>query len=219
MKSAVFTTVTFCSAFQVSHYLDVLKALSENDQCGWRVFYKHGVWSKGQDHYVPGTQVVLQEVDEILVIGHFVKKNAAGAGLANACFNYQQGEKKINLWEYGTVKSKRMAHDSEGQFTPVNVCQKPIRLLADIICHFTLPNDAVLDLFSGTGSTAIACALYNRNCVSVDNNDFQILQQRKRFTEFMEVVENYHQTDGDGELDTRFFRLDTGDASSVKKEF
>ena len=103
--------------------------------------------------------------------------------------------------------------------TPVNICQKPIRLLADLICHFTNPNDCVLDLFSGTGSTAIACALYNRNCVLVDSDQFQVLQHRTRLSEFAEVVDKYIQGDGDAGSDERYFFLDTGVGSSVSREF
>lgn len=43
--------------------------------------------------------------------------------------------------------------------------QKPIPLLKELICRFSQPNDIVVDLFSGTFSTAIACLqLPNPRC-------------------------------------------------------
>ena len=63
-RSSYFTTITFCSAYQVSHYLDVLRGLSGSQTYPWVVHFKHGVWSKGRDHFTNATAVLPQEVDE-----------------------------------------------------------------------------------------------------------------------------------------------------------
>ena len=209
-----FTLVAFCAVEQISHYLDVLEALKQDPAFRWRVFYKHGVWSKGKNHYVGASQETLVEADELIVFAWFLKKDPAAVPvLISNCFDYDQDEKKINLFEYSTVKSKRMVQNDEGRTTPANICQKPIRLLADIICHFTSPDDCVLDLFSGTGSTAVACVLYNRNCVLVDIGDFQTAEHRKRLTELSQKVNEYAEKEDPSE---KYFSLDvTKDGADV----
>ena len=45
---------------------------------------------------------------------------------------------------------------------------KPIRLLAKLIENSSDPNDVVLDLFGGSGSTMIACEQMNRKCYMME---------------------------------------------------
>jgi site-specific DNA-methyltransferase (adenine-specific) len=46
--------------------------------------------------------------------------------------------------------------------------QKPIRLIRDLVACSTRKGDAVLDLFSGSGTTAVACQSLGRRCVSIE---------------------------------------------------
>ncbi len=47
---------------------------------------------------------------------------------------------------------------------------KPIKLMTYLVTIGSRPNDAVLDPFIGSGTTAIACQLINRQCIGIDNN-------------------------------------------------
>ena len=62
----------------------------------------------------------------------------------------------------------------------VHPTQKPVGLLMDIIEDYTSPNDIVLDLYGGSGSTLIACEATNRKCLMMElSNDYvEIIQQR-----------------------------------------
>jgi len=50
----------------------------------------------------------------------------------------------------------------------VHPTQKPIAMLASVIEDFTKPDDIVVDLFGGSGSTLIACEKTNRNCYTME---------------------------------------------------
>ena len=52
-----------------------------------------------------------------------------------------------------------------------------------LIYHFSCGGNTVLDLCSGTGTTAVACLLLNRHCVAVENGEFQFELMPKRLTE------------------------------------
>ena len=46
--------------------------------------------------------------------------------------------------------------------------QKPVSLIKMIIENNTEPNDLILDPFSGSCTTAVACKLLNRRCISIE---------------------------------------------------
>jgi DNA modification methylase len=60
-----------------------------------------------------------------------------------------------------------------------------------LVKYYSSSGGTVLDLCSGTGTTALACGLMNRYCYSVDNNVFQVHKQRERLVKFAEVLENH----------------------------
>ena len=84
----------------------------------------------------------------------------------------------FNLWEGGKYKSNVLKYrkDYDG-FHPT---QKPILLLEDLIKTFSNPNDLVVDLTMGSGSTGVACCNTNRNFIGIEKNEefFNIAQQR-----------------------------------------
>ena len=61
----------------------------------------------------------------------------------------------------------------------VHPTQKPVGLLEQMILEFTNPNDVVLDLYGGSGSTLIACEKTNRKCL--------IMELSK---DYCEIIEN-----------------------------
>jgi site-specific DNA-methyltransferase (adenine-specific) len=45
---------------------------------------------------------------------------------------------------------------------------KPLKLCANLIKNSTKPNENVLDLFGGSGSTLMACEQLDRNCYMME---------------------------------------------------
>ena len=121
---------------------------------------------------------------EFLVVATFVKKTSQKklADMMNFLEEHkdsgQAAECRDNVWIFKNVSvaQKHGCLDDDGNAVKVNICQKPIRLLRHIVEHFSRPNDCVLDLCSGTQSTAVACILSNRHCVSVEMAKFQFNQ-------------------------------------------
>ena len=68
-----------------------------------------------------------------------------------------------NVWNFNRVRYKMKEYYKHPS-------QKPMKLLERIILASSNPNDLVLDLFSGTGTTANVCELYDRDCISVELN-------------------------------------------------
>ena len=62
----------------------------------------------------------------------------------------------------------------------VHPTQKPVGLLKQMILDFTRPNDIVLDLYGGGGSTLIACEATGRTCLIMElSKDYcDIIQKR-----------------------------------------
>ena len=62
----------------------------------------------------------------------------------------------------------------------VHPTQKPVGLLEQMILEFTNPNDVILDLYGGSGSTLIACEKTNRKCLIMElSKDYcEIIEKR-----------------------------------------
>lgn len=53
----------------------------------------------------------------------------------------------------------------------LHVCQKPIELLEYLILRYTVKNSIILDCFSGSCSTGIACINTNRNFIGIEKDE------------------------------------------------
>ena len=84
-----------------------------------------------------------------------------------------------NVWLYPPAKNI-------GHITP-----KPVSLIENIIKHSSNEGDLVLDIFAGSGTTAIACINTNRRyiCIEKDKNYFDIMQ--KRISEIPQKLETF----------------------------
>jgi site-specific DNA-methyltransferase (adenine-specific) len=58
--------------------------------------------------------------------------------------------------------------------------QKPLQLILDLVNKHSNPGDLVLDCFAGTGTTAHACKLSNRNFIMIEKekNYFEMIEKR-----------------------------------------
>lgn len=70
-----------------------------------------------------------------------------------------------------------ICHD-KGRFHPT---QKPVALLEDLIKKHSYENDLVLNCFSGSGSTAVACYNLNRNFIGCELSESFYLKTVERF--------------------------------------
>lgn len=74
------------------------------------------------------------------------------------CFNNQKTHHSI--WNYDIAENPFKDH-----ITP-----KPVSLIENILKHSSDENDIVLDCFSGSGTTAIACHNLNRNFICIEKD-------------------------------------------------
>jgi hypothetical protein len=110
------------------------------------------VWNKGS-----GAMGSLYRSQHELV---FVFKDANGPG-ANHVQLGRFGRNRTNVWDYPGAASLRK--EMELHPTPKNA-----RMIADAIRDVTSRNDIVLDAFSGSGTTIIACAKVGRRGYAVE---------------------------------------------------
>lgn len=66
----------------------------------------------------------------------------------------------------------------------VHPTQKPIKMLGEILKDFTNPNDKILDVFGGSGSTLIACEQLGRKCYMMELDPKYCDVIRKRYWKF-----------------------------------
>lgn len=66
----------------------------------------------------------------------------------------------------------------------VHPTQKPIKMLGEILKDFTEPNESILDVFGGSGSTLIACEQLGRKCYMMELDPKYCDVIRKRYWKF-----------------------------------
>ena len=109
----------------------------------------------------------------------------------NSSINYLTNSREIAL--SGVKGSKPTFHSSydngiyqypicrdKGRFHPT---QKPLALIKDLILKHSNENDTVLDCFSGSGTTAVASYLTNRNFIGCELSKDYFKKTEKRFKE------------------------------------
>jgi len=72
---------------------------------------------------------------------------------------------------------ERLKDDNNETLHPT---QKPIKLIEHFIKIFTNSGEKVVDPFSGTGTTNIACKCLNRNCLGIEKNQLYHKKSIKR---------------------------------------
>ena len=109
-----------------------------------------------------------------------VKNNfGLGYGFRNQseyCLVLEKGNPKYNLNDFSNVlKMQHIQHDNE-----THPHQKGLYLIEKIIQHSSNKDDLILDCFSGSGTTAIACHNQKRNfvCIEKDKRYFEASVER-----------------------------------------
>lgn len=82
---------------------------------------------------------------------------------------------KHNIFEYPAVRNR------------IHPNQKPLPLFRELILDTTKEGDLVLDPFSGSGVTAIACLEMNRKFICIERDEKFYNESLKRMEEFLNV--------------------------------
>ena len=91
-----------------------------------------------------------------------------------------KGGKPIFNSEYDNGIYKYPVCHDKGRFHPT---QKPIELIRDLIRKHSKEDDVVLDCFSGSGTTAVASILENRNFIGCELDKTYYDKSMKRIEE------------------------------------
>ena len=79
-------------------------------------------------------------------------------------FLHTKGIQMRSLWSIPTPKKEEKIYGK-------HPTQKSLDLLKRIIISSTNENDLILDPFSGSCTTGVACKIYNRKFIGIDNNE------------------------------------------------
>lgn len=92
-------------------------------------------------------------------------------------YNYNKISQTFNIIPGYTDVWRDIDFYKENKFHPT---QKPLKLIERLILSSSNPNDLVLDLFSGSGSTIIASIKNHRDCIAIekDKDYFKIINKR-----------------------------------------
>jgi len=69
-----------------------------------------------------------------------------------------------------TVASRYRQQEIDGGYV-THPCRKPLNLMRSLVLDYSSEYDVVLDMFLGSGTTAVACALESRYIVACDSNE------------------------------------------------
>lgn len=97
--------------------------------------------------------------------------------------NVARNIKTIDKYKEGTILSSIITEKRE-HYTMEHPTQKPIKLLEKLVLLSTNENETILDPFTGSGSTGVACMLKKRNFIGceIDKEYFEIAESRIKST-------------------------------------
>lgn len=97
--------------------------------------------------------------------------------------NVDRNIKTIDKYKEGTILSSIITEKRE-HCTMEHPTQKPIKLLEKLVLLSTNENETILDPFTGSGSTGVACMLKKRNFIGceIDKEYFEIAESRIKST-------------------------------------
>lgn len=126
---------------------------------GWRSPCHPVVWAKPPGTFLPaGGSASLPKSCEFAIVGFRV--------------NDQRGSPSVA--HYTTEAGHRRSGDMEV------VGGKPLGLMRAIVRDYTRPGDLVVDPFCGGGTTALACAMEGRRCITSEVDPVTFEKARKR---------------------------------------
>ena len=100
------------------------------------------------------------------------------------CWTNLKG-KSCLLYHHSWSGMVRAGNRKEELKERVHPTQKPVGLLKQILLEFTDPNDVILDLYGGGGSTLIACEATGRKCLIMELSEDYCEIIKKRYWDFV----------------------------------
>lgn len=120
---------------------------------------------------------------EIAILGVKGGKPTFHSKYDNGIYDNTYQEENIDIPENGgEIYKFPICHD-KGRFHPT---QKPIQLIKELIEKHSNENDIVLDCFLGSGTTAVACILSNRNFYGCEISPQFYNKARNRIEQYCE---------------------------------
>lgn len=105
----------------------------------------------------------------------------------------QHGRYRTNVWDYPMVLTFMHRKDEGEGDTSMHPTVKPVSMIVDACLDCSHPNEVVLDLFGGSGSTLIACEKAGRNARLMEMDPKYVDVIINRWQDFTGKVA-YHQS-------------------------
>ncbi len=154
----------------------------------WRIVIIHS------DSQASWVREVLEEENCSVVPGIWYKKNCFNSGGPRLNFQYEpwtiglggKDDNQVRSMEHfvfgpkegrsNVVDALTVTHKKKSVLDgkPINVYQKPRKLLNWFVEHFSQKGDWVLDLFAGSGTGTLSALAYGRHCVAVEIDQRQV---------------------------------------------
>lgn len=139
------------------------------------------------------------EIEPPLAMGVWIKNNGHSGGKISKLSkweplmfygNYKGMRRDSDIFDY-YVNSGFLRNKEEASTMEEHSCNKPIRLLGDIIKSYSKGDEVWLDIFGGSGSTLIACEQTNRICYMSELDPRYVDVIRKRYAKFIGKEETW----------------------------
>lgn len=92
---------------------------------------------------------------------------------------------KTSVKKYRFMWNGMIQEDMKNKEVRYHPTQKPVKLFKMILNDYSKENETILDPFLGSGTTAIACSLLNRKCVSIEIDEKSCEVSAKRCEEVL----------------------------------
>lgn len=109
-------------------------------------------WKEGESHYFSYDRTNTTVIEDIVDIESMKKEDM----------------KKILLEIYGEKMPSTIIRENKPNKSEEHPTMKPIKLIGRLVINSSKPNENILDLFGGSGSTLIACEQLKRNCYMME---------------------------------------------------
>ena len=139
-----------------------------------------------------GRMALLQVIEEVKS-GNIAGFRMKIRGIHTEAFGGQEGGRKIQMERQGFTVIRLMGNKMKRDVieTPVETIKGgkhpaiyPVRVVAELLRLLTRPGDVVLNPFMGSGSTAVACKMLNRQYIGYDINPLYCTEAQNRVEAF-----------------------------------
>ena len=140
------------------------------------------------------------------------KPNATDAGGPRLCSSFEVlvigwygqkgGHQYLNFKNSSYARHNFFQFHSEPYYkiddAPVNIAQKPVKLMEDLLTKFCPANGFVLDFCGGSGSMSIACFNTRRPCLYLDKNKNMVIGALARLKNLISKLEEKSAKEAEG---------------------